>query len=66
MSVHRVKDNRVAFECDNCREGFESTRHNFRAALEEAKAEGWVTRKRGEDWKHFCSEKCENEDFRRI
>lgn len=58
MSIERIKGF-VAFVCDHCDDGFESTTRNFNDALEELRHEGWRIRRIGVEWHHFCSLHCE-------
>lgn len=45
----------INYICDECGEVFESEAGaDFKAAWEEAKAEGWVCFKDGDEWKHKC------------
>ena len=65
MSIERIKGN-VAFFCDrnSCTESIDTETRDFAEAKDMAKEEGWVFAKRGENWKHFCSAKCERDNFR--
>lgn len=65
MSTDRIKG-KIAFLCDgaDCSEGLETDHAEFAEALEQAKEEGWLVRKRGETWMHFCSSGCEGADYR--
>jgi hypothetical protein len=44
----------VVFHCDACPEHFESDTRDFREAWDEAKEEGWVAFKVGDEWCHHC------------
>jgi hypothetical protein len=57
MSIERIKGC-IAFVCDSCDEGFETEERDFAAAREAMAAEGWIVRRQGGEWKHFCSVAC--------
>ncbi len=57
MSLHR-DHGEIVFECDGCGETLETLTTDFWAAAAKLKDEGWRTRKRGQEWEHFCSEDC--------
>jgi len=65
MTGERIKG-KVAFHCDlkGCNEGIETDSGDFTTALNEARAEGWLTRKRDDVWKHFCCQTHEEMDYR--
>jgi hypothetical protein len=47
--------------CTECgEEHFGGTQEDFRAFVEELKAEGWKIRKEGDTWEHICPE-CSEE-----
>lgn len=60
MSLTRDRG-KVVFECDRCGEALETEEKDFDAAREKLTAEGWLTRKHGKDWCHYCGELCKNE-----
>ena len=47
----------IVFECDSCNETLELDTDDFANAWEEAKHEGWSTRKIAGEWLHDCP-KC--------
>lgn len=57
MSIDRIKG-QIAFICDNCDEGLETEQSDFGTAREVLRDEGWIARKRGDQWEHFCSAAC--------
>ncbi len=63
--IDRIKGS-IAFFCDlkGCEEGVETGERDFKEASNHAKSEGWLFRKRGDVWKHFCSEGHEEMDYR--
>lgn len=65
MASERIKGN-VSFSCDTrgCNEDIETDYGDFLVASGVAKAEGWVFRKRGAEWKHYCCSNHEDMDFR--
>lgn len=46
---------KIAFECDTCPEVLECRTEDFSEAWLEAKAEGWKSKKIGDEWVHGCS-----------
>lgn len=43
--------------CEDCgAEFFGGVQDDFRAFVEDMKAEGWQVRKNGEDWEHYCED----------
>jgi len=65
MTAERIKG-KVALQCDlkGCHDGLETSSGDFTTALNEARQEGWVTRKRDDGWKHFCCQRHEEMDYR--
>lgn len=61
MTVQRVKG-KVAFSCDSCPASYEpGDGDDFKAAWEEAKAEGWSAFSARGEFHHLCktcSEEC--------
>lgn len=57
MTIERIKGC-IAFICDNCDEGLETEEESFAAAREAMAGEGWIIRKRGDEWAHFCGAAC--------
>lgn len=50
--------NKILIECDSCPEVFEGAEDaSFTDTWNDAKRDGWKTRKIGEDWVHGCP-KC--------
>jgi hypothetical protein len=41
-------------QCDTCQDTEELEGYEFQEALADAKARGFVTRKEGETWVHYC------------
>lgn len=55
MSVQREFFNApISFVCDECYEVAETHCHDFGGALAKVKSRGWIVRKHGKDWRHFC------------
>ena len=52
----------ISFECYGCGSEHHSEISNFSAALENAKEFGWVFKKDGSAWLHFCCSTCAQED----
>jgi len=46
----------IAFCCDGCGEIDETRCSNFSGAMAKVKSHGWVARKDGDDWLHFCGD----------
>lgn len=57
MTIDGIKG-KLAFICNNCDEGLETEQSDFAAARQAMQDEGWITRKRGDEWEHFCSAAC--------
>jgi hypothetical protein len=51
--IHRQHD-QIEFECDDCGEVLETDASDWSEALRRMKTEGWVSRKNGSQWEHFC------------
>ncbi len=64
MTTERIKGE-IAFHCDTrgCSEGIETGTKDFSEAKDTANEAGWLFRKRGDDWKHFCCRGHEEIDF---
>jgi hypothetical protein len=45
---------KLIFECDSCEETLTADTDNFAQAWNEAKREGWRSRKIGDEWVHGC------------
>jgi hypothetical protein len=45
---------KLIFECDSCDETLTCDTDNFNEAWNEAKREGWRSRKIGDEWVHGC------------
>lgn len=59
MSILRDKHNgQITFECDECGGDCDTGEDDFMAALEQIKSEGWIIKKIGGDWLHFCRIEC--------
>jgi len=60
MTIHRDGYNGpIDFECDECGEILETGDDDFKTALAMAKDDnGWIIRKIGEVWHHFCGRGC--------
>jgi hypothetical protein len=65
MTIDRIKG-KVAFLCDldGCGEGLETGEGEFARAMGAAREEGWLTRQRNGQWKHFCCANHEEMDWR--
>ena len=46
----------IAFCCDECGEVDETHCENFDGALAKVRSHGWVARKDGDDWFHYCGD----------
>lgn len=46
----------ITFCCDECGEVEETHCSDFTSAMKKAKSHGFVARKRGDDWLHFCGD----------
>jgi hypothetical protein len=46
---------KILIECDACDATFQGDTDDWREEWAVAKAEGWKTRKIGEEWMHFCA-----------
>lgn len=55
--IHR-DHNLIEFECDDCGAVLETETTEWNEALRRLKNAGWVSRKNGDQWEHFCEE-CE-------
>lgn len=53
MSLHR-EGGKIVFECDECEDTEETETSDFEEARDHIRAEGWTTRKVGDDWVHRC------------
>lgn len=53
MSVRR-EIHSVVFDCDGCSNDFDSDTNDSREAVAEVKKDGWIVRKAGDDWEHYC------------
>lgn len=51
----------ITFICNNCGDKLPTQEDHFPAALEVLKKEGWIARKSGKDWEHYCD--CCKEDY---
>lgn len=47
---------KIIFECDSCDETLTADTDDFTEAWNEAKREGWRSRKIGDEWLHGCPE----------
>jgi len=56
--IHRNHGD-ISFECDTCGELFDTNFHDWVAAWNLAKREGWRSKKVNNEWEHVCPE-CEN------
>lgn len=57
MSITRDRGN-IVFECDHCGEILEPELKNFNEAQTNAREEGWIARKVGNEWYNFDTEEC--------
>lgn len=57
MSITRTYGN-IEFVCDNCSDGLDADTDDWGSAKTQLDAEGWLARKDGDDWLHFCSRDC--------
>lgn len=46
------------FECDDCGETLDTSETEWTEAMRVMKNAGWVSRKNGNSWEHFCPQ-CE-------
>lgn len=46
----------IIFECDRCHDTTETSERDFSEAMATMKAEGWVARKVGQEWRHYCQQ----------
>ena len=52
--IRKSKGEYVA-ECNDCEaEAFGGTQDDFRGFVDDIKAEGWIVKKDGDEWQHFC------------
>lgn len=61
MSLERNRwgfDGEITFSCDECNREEHTDTASFESALKHIKEYGWVTRKDGSEWMHFCSPEC--------
>lgn len=57
MSTETTKEGAIVFVCDfvSCREPrLDTGTDNIRGSIAKAKEAGWLARKRGDVWKHYC------------
>jgi hypothetical protein len=47
--------------CDSCNKKFETEDEEWRAFINEAKADGWIMVRVEDDWYRYCSSDCKNE-----
>ena len=62
MSIERNRlgfDGEISFVCDECDKGHDTDCIDFTAARASLKDAGWLTRKDGLEWLHFCCFTCE-------
>jgi hypothetical protein len=59
MSSERIKG-KIAFTCDgiHCHEAIETEHHDFGIALASIKDDGWIVKRIGAAYQHFCSKVC--------
>lgn len=57
ITVNKV-DNEIITKCDECGEEITQPTTNYHENAVALKEEGWVFRKVGGEWYHFCSESC--------
>lgn len=55
--IHRIKGE-IQFECDECRDAFESGTSDFSEAAKKARAAGWQFREKRGEWTHYCGPGC--------
>jgi predicted RNA-binding Zn-ribbon protein involved in translation (DUF1610 family) len=55
--IHRIH-NQIEFECDDCGELLDTGATEWTDAMRAMKIDGWVSRKNGNQWEHYC-EACE-------
>lgn len=53
---------RIIFQCDGCGDEEDTGLTDFHDALDHIRSAGWVTRKDGDEWLHFCSRECANDN----
>ncbi len=53
---------KISFECDGCAEVLDTDTKDFDDAMGQLRGEMWVSRKKGNDWSHYCSN-CNDEKF---
>jgi hypothetical protein len=51
----------MKIHCESCGKKFETEDEDWRAFINEAKADGWIFVKDGNDWLRYCSLDCKNE-----
>lgn len=59
MTITRERYNGpITLECDHprCADVCETECSDFVSAIQKAKSRGWVARKEGDEWVHFCEE----------
>ena len=56
-----LKRESVVFECDACGEELETGERDFDDARDQLKREGWIVRRAGNRWLHFCTDHDEDE-----
>ena len=50
----------MRIKCDSCYKEFERDEGDWRGFINEAKADGWIFVKAGNDWYRYCSLDCKN------
>ena len=57
MSIERVGWNGpITWVCDECGKKLDTEVEDFYDALDELRANGWVSRNDGDDWEHYCED----------
>lgn len=46
----------ITFSCDDCGEVEETRCTDFGGAMAKFKSHGWVARKKGDQWEHYCKD----------
>jgi len=53
-----MKSGYFNFHCDGCTNAVDTRQYEFNRAIKAIKESGWIIKKAGEEWRHFCSQDC--------